>query len=192
MGFTPLEGLMMTTRPGDLDAGVVTYLLRETGMSVEEVDRVLNEQSGLLGVSGVSGDVSVLLEEEARGNAEAHTAIGMFCYRASKYIGAYFAVLGNVQAVVFGGGIGEHQPEIRRRICEPLESLGLVVDRARNAALDGVEGRFSAEGSSVEAWVIPSDEERIIARDTYHAVRTGKTGSPGDTDGIRRLREEIR
>jgi len=174
MGFTPLEGLMMATRPGDLDPGAVSYLLREAGTSIEDVDSMLSQKSGLLGVSGVSEDIAVVLDEESRGNARAHHAIEMFCYRVRKYIGAYFAVLGKVEAVVFGGGIGE-QPEVRRRICEPLECLGIRVDRGRNVSLDGQEGRLSADGSTVDAWVIPSDEERIIVRDAYLVLR-GRQG----------------
>jgi acetate kinase len=167
MGFTPLEGLMMGTRPGDVDPGALAYLLREAGMSPGDLDRILNRESGLLGVSGSSADMAVLLGKEAEGDQRAHEAIEMFCYRGRKYIGAYLAVLGEAQSVVFGGGIGEHSPEIRRRICEPLEPLGLQIDGARNAALVGSEGRFSRDGSPISAWVIPSDEERIIARDTF-------------------------
>jgi len=175
MGFTPLEGLMMGTRAGDLDPGAVAYVLRETGTNLAELEHILNEASGLLGVSGTSADMAVLLEQEAAGHARAHAAIEMFCYRARKYIGAYFAVLGRVQAVVFGGGIGERAPEVRRRICEPLQPLGVEVDGALNTAFDGGEGRFSREGSPVGAWVIPSDEERMIARDTFDVLSRSST-----------------
>ena len=167
MGFTPLEGLMMGTRSGDVDPGALSYLLREAGVSLEDLDRMLNKESGLLGVSGSSADMSVLLQEEAEGHPRAHDAIELFCYRVRKDIGAYFAVLGHVQSVVFGGGIGERSPEIRRRICEPLELLGLRLDAELNAATTGGEGRLSRDGSPISVWVIPSDEERIIARDTF-------------------------
>ena len=167
MGFTPLEGLVMGTRPGDVDPGALSYLLREAGVSVGELDDILNHRSGLLGISGSSGDMAALLAEEAQGHPRAHDAIEMFCYRARKYIGAYVAVLGRVDAVVFGGGIGERSPEIRRRICEPLEPLGIRIDGERNTAMIGAEGRISANDSRIAAWVIPSDEERIIARDTF-------------------------
>ncbi len=167
MGFTPLEGLMMGTRPGDVDPGVLSYLLRETGLSLEDLDRMLNRESGLLGVSGSSADMSVLLQEEADGHPRAHDAIELFCYRVRKYIGAYFAVLGDVQAVVFGGGIGERSPDIRRRICAPLAPLGLQLDAELNAATTGSEGQLSHGGSPTSVWTIPSDEERIIARDTF-------------------------
>ena len=170
MGFTPLEGLMMGTRPGDVDPGALFYLLREAGVSTDDLDQILNHESGLRGISGSSGDMATLLEEETEGHPRAHDAIEMFCYRVRKYIGAYIAVLGHVQAVVFGGGIGERSPEIRRRICEPLEPLGLRLDSALNAALTGAEGRFSSEASPIASWVIPSDEERIIARDTFDVL----------------------
>jgi acetate kinase len=167
MGFTPLEGLVMGTRPGDVDPSVVTYLQREQGMSSDDVDQLLNHSSGLLGISGSSADMATLLHEEAQGHPRAQDAIEMFCYRVRKYIGAYLAVLGEVQAVLFGGGIGERAPEIRRRICEPLAPIGLRIDAARNAALVGGEGKFTSDSSQIAAYVIPSDEERIIARDTF-------------------------
>ena len=146
MGFTPLEGLVMGTRSGDIDPAVVLYLQRARGMSPDEIDAMLNRRSGLLGVSGTSSDMAVLLDAEARGDQAARGAIDMFCYRVRKYIGAYIAVLGSVQAVVFGGGIGEHAPEIRSRICEPLAPLGVAIDEKRNAALTADEGRFSTDG----------------------------------------------
>jgi acetate kinase len=179
MGFTPLEGLVMGTRPGDVDPSIVTYLQREQVMSPEDIDQMLNHSSGLLGMSGSSADMAALLDEEAQGYPRAHDAIELFCYRARKYIGAYLAVLGQVRAVVFGGGIGERAPEIRRRICEPLAPLGLQIDTARNAALVGAEGKFSSDSSKIAAYVIPSDEERIIARDTFDLVsRTERPTSP--------------
>jgi acetate kinase len=167
MGFTPLEGLVMGTRPGDVDPSIVTYLQREQVMSPGDIDQMLNHSSGLLGMSGSSADMAALLDEEAQGYPRAHDAIELFCYRVRKYIGAYLAVLGQVQAVVFGGGIGERAPEIRRRICEPLRLIGLRIDAARNAALGGGEGKFSSDSSPIAAYVIPSDEQRIIARDTF-------------------------
>jgi acetate kinase len=170
MGFTPLEGLVMGTRSGDVDPSVVTYLQRAQGMSADDVDQMLNHSSGLLGIAGSTGDMAALLAEEAQGHPRAHDAIEMFCYRVRKYIGAYQAVLGNVQAVVFGGGIGERAPEIRRRICEPLAPLGVRLDAARNAALIGGEGTFTRDSSPIAAYVIPSDEERIIARDTFDVI----------------------
>jgi acetate kinase len=170
MGFTPLEGLIMGTRPGDVDAGALSFLVREEQLSPDELDNILNQRSGLLGISGSSSDMATLLAEEDGGDPRAHVAIEMFCYRVRKYIGAYVAVLGRVDAIVFGGGIGERSPEIRRRICEPLEPLGVRIDTGGNAALTGMEGRFSGDGSPIATWVIASDEERIIARDTYDVL----------------------
>jgi acetate kinase len=167
MGFTPVEGLVMGTRPGDVDPSIATYLQREQGMTSDDIDEMLNHGSGLLGISGISADMAALLQQEAQGNERAHDAIEMFCYRVRKYIGAYLAVLGHVQAVVFGGGIGARAPEVRRRICEPLSPIGLHVDLARNVALVGAEGKFSSNSSQIAAYVIPTDEERIIARDTF-------------------------
>jgi len=190
MGFTPLEGLMMGTRSGDVDAAVVTYLVREHGMAAEEVDAMLNHRSGLLGVSGSSGDMAELLGAEARGDARARAAVELFCYRVRKQIGAYMAALGTTQAVVSGGGIGERSPEVRRRILAPLGALRLRLDETRNAAVVGAEGRISADGSAVAAWVIPSDEERVIARDAYEALAAqrgqGIRGDRGQRTGDRR------
>ncbi len=175
MGFTPLEGLMMSTRSGQIDAAVVPYLQRVAGMSADEVDALLNERSGLLGVSGGSGDMSELLRREAGGDGRAHLAIEMFCYRVRGYIGAYLAAVPAAEAVVFGGGIGEHAPEVRLRICEPLERFGLRIDRAANARLAGGEGRFEAAGSAMSAWVVPPDEAGIIARETRRALEGRRT-----------------
>jgi acetate kinase len=170
MGFTPTEGLVMSTRSGDVDPSVITYLQRAESMSADDIDNILNHTSGLLGVSGKSADMQTLLEQEARGHAQSHAAVEMFCYRVRKYIGAYLAVLGGAQAVVFGGGIGERSPEIRLRICGPLEPLGLRLDREANASHVGVVGRFSSDGSAIAAYVIPADEARVIARDTFELI----------------------
>ena len=174
MGFTPLEGLVMGTRPGDIDAGAITYLLREAAWSADDIEQLLNREAGLLGVSGSSADMATLLEEEAQGRPHANEAIEMFCYRARKYIGAYLAVLGRADAILFGGGIGERSPEVRRRICEPLEPLGLHIDHGRNAALTESEGPFHSAGSPIAAWVVPTDEERVIARDTFDCLTGGR------------------
>jgi acetate kinase len=176
MGFTPTEGLLMGTRSGDVDPSVITYLQRAEGMSADDIDNMLNHGSGLLGVSGTSADMQTLLEQEARGHARAHAAVEMFCYRVRKYVGAYLAVLGSAQAVVFGGGIGERSPEIRLRICEPLAPLGLRVDREANASHVGAAGRFSSDDSAVAAYVIPADEARVIARDTLERVSASPAG----------------
>jgi len=164
MGFTPLEGLVMGTRSGDIDPSVIGYLARAESVPVAEIERWLNERSGLLGVSGRSADMRDLLASEAS-DARAALAIDLFCYRARKYVGAYLAALGGAQAVIFTGGIGEHNPRVRGRICEDMAWCGLVLDDRRNDATMGTEGRISADGARVHAFVIPTDEERVIARD---------------------------
>ena len=133
---------------------------------------MLNKQSGLLGISGLTPDMRELLAEEAANNdRRARLAIDVFCHRARKYVGAYLATMNGADALLFSGGIGENSPEIRARICADLSWLGIAVDAARNTALtDGKEGRFDADGSRVELWVVPTDEELLIARDTWRVV----------------------
>jgi acetate kinase len=172
MGFTPLEGLLMGTRSGDLDPSVLEYLCEKEGISLQEVNAILNRQSGLLGVSGLTGDMRDLLAEEAEhGDRRARLAINLFCHRVRKYVGAYLAVMGGAEALVFTGGIGENAPEVRARVCANLQWLGLELDSDRNAALTGGRtGPFSREGSRLAAWVVPTDEELLIARDTVRVV----------------------
>jgi acetate kinase len=171
MGFTPLEGLMMGTRCGDVDPSVVSYLSRVERVDVQEVEHWLNTQSGLLGVSGRSRDMRELLAAEREGDTSAALAIDMFCYRVRKYIGAYLAVLGGAEAVLFGGGIGENAPAIRARICAGMEWCGLILDQDRNDMAVGIEKRISADDAKVQAYVIPVDESLIIARDTVSCLR---------------------
>jgi acetate kinase len=173
MGFTPLEGLLMGTRAGDVDPSVLEYLCEKEGISLQEVTAILNRQSGLLGVSGLTADMRDLLAEEAEHeDRRARLAIDLFCRRVRKYIGAYLAVMGGAEAVVFSGGIGENSPEVRARICDGLEWLGLELEPDRNAAMaSGRAGPISREGSRLAAWVIPTDEELMIARDTVRVVK---------------------
>lgn len=174
MGFTPLEGLVMGTRSGDLDPAILDFMSAKEGLSSREVDSLLNKQSGLLGVSGLTADMRELLaEEEESQDRRVKLAIDLFCYRVKKYLGAYLAAVNGVDAIVFAGGIGENAPGIRSRICADLDWLGIRVDEGKNAALRGAEGRFDAAGARVELWVIPTDEELLIARDTWRVV-TGK------------------
>ncbi len=161
MGFTPLEGLVMASRPGDLDPGLVIYLQRHGGMNVDEIDRLLNSESGLLGISGESDDMRELLASESPG---AQLAVDIYCYRVRKYIGAYLAVLGGLDGIVFGGGVGENSPAVRERILCGLSWLGLTLDRERNLALAGGDGIISASGSEVEARVVSVDENLEMAR----------------------------
>jgi acetate kinase len=180
MGFTPLEGLMMGTRSGDLDPALPAFLAEKEGIDDAAVERLLNTQSGLLGVSGRSADIRPLLQAEAAGDERAALAIEMFCYRARKGIGAYLAALGGADAVVFGGGIGEHAAPIRACICAGLEWCGLRLDPARNTAAIGVEGRISADGAALAAYVIPVDEERLILRDTLACLSGRQAGMRTD------------
>ena len=165
MGLTPLEGLVMGTRAGDLDPAIVGVLARAERVGVDEVERWLNDDSGLKGLSGGVSDMRDLLARE-REDPRARLAVDVFCYRARKYVGAYLAALGGAHAVVFTGGIGEHAPEVRARICAGMEWCGIVVDRERNAAAVGVEARVSPDDARVHVWVVPTDEAIVIARDT--------------------------
>lgn len=164
MGFTPVEGLLMGTRSGDLDPSIIQFLCETEGLPLTEVDTMLNKRSGLLGISGLTGDMRELLEEE-RENADrrARLAIDIFCLRVRQYIGAYLAEMGGAEAIVFTGGIGENAATIRQRICAGLEWHGLEVDPAQNEAGATV---ISTPGSRLKALVIPTNEELLIARDT--------------------------
>ncbi|HEV2763025.1 MAG TPA: acetate kinase, partial [Pyrinomonadaceae bacterium] len=172
MGLTPLEGLVMGTRSGDLDAAIVDFVTAKEGLSVQEVESLLNKQSGLLGISGLTNDMRELLDEtHESGDRRARLAVEIFCYRARKYVGAYLAAMGGADAVVFTGGIGENSPEVRARICDRLGWLGLELDHGRNAAYTGGrEGLITRDGSRLAAYVIPTDEELLIARDTVRCV----------------------
>jgi len=172
MGFTPLEGLVMGTRSGDLDAGVILHLARQ-GYGWKTLEDGLNHRSGLLGLSGVSDDVRDLLAREAQGHAGARLALDAFCMRIRKYVGAYAAVLGGLDAIAFGGGIGENSAEIRERVLRPLAWLGVALDQTANARCTGTEARISAEGSRVKVYVVPVDEEPIIARAMLDVLAAG-------------------
>jgi len=173
MGFTPLEGLMMGTRSGDMDPSVVFHLHREKGMSLEEIERVLNRESGLLGVSGISSDFRELEDAANKGDPRAVLTVHAFCYRIRKYIGAYLAALGGLDALVFTGGIGEGSAWVRSLACQGLGYMGIEVDDVLNrAALPRADGavEVSGEDSVVKVLMIPTDEERMIARETVRAL----------------------
>ena len=173
MGLTPLEGLVMGTRSGDIDPAIIDFIGVKEGLSSGEVETVLNKQSGLLGISGLTNDMRELLAEEKENNdRRAHLAIEVFCYRVRKYIGAFLAATGGADAVIFTGGIGENSAEVRSRICDGLEWMGLKLDEVENArGANGFEGKISTSDSRLAAYVIPTDEELLIARDTVRCVK---------------------
>jgi len=170
MGFTPLEGLMMGTRSGDLDPALVSYLARKENVDAAEVESWLNNRSGLLGVSGLSSDMRELAAAYNE-NPRARLAVDLFCYRARKYIGAYLAALSGAETVIFSGGIGENSALVRRLICGGMEWLGLRLDVAANEAVIGREARISTTDSRLEIYVIHTDEEAIIARETARVIQ---------------------
>ena len=175
MGFTPASGLVMSTRTGDVDPGVMSYLAETEGMSPRQFDAMVNHGSGLLGISETSSDMRDLLAKEAD-DERAAEAVALFCYQAKKWVGAYVAVLGGLDTLVFSGGIGEHSAPIRARICEGLGVFGIQLDSARNTANAPV---ISADGSQVTVRVIATDEEVMIARSVcrmlgFHAQQHGR------------------
>lgn len=165
MGFTPLEGLIMGTRCGDLDPAIIFYLARETGLSSGEIEAILNKESGLKGICGVN-DMRTIGEMAAAGNAEAQLAISMYCYRIKKYIGAYLAVLGKLDGLIFTGGIGENADFIRAGCCENLAHLGLEMDNGKNIGRQEGCSALESETSQVKILVIPTNEELEIAEQT--------------------------
>ncbi len=178
MGFSPLEGLVMATRSGDVDPGILTYLERTAGFTAELLERLLNMESGLLGLSGISGDMRVLLSS---GSADAELAVELYCYRVRKYIGAYLAVLGGADVIVFGGGVGEHAPIVRERILSGMEWCGIVLDRERNNAAQSATAagmRISGSSSPIEIWVMAVDENAVLAREAAMVLRGLVSSSP--------------
>jgi len=173
MGFTPLEGLVMGTRAGDIDASILEFLYHKEGLSFGDLDRMLNKNSGLLGISGLTHDMRELLEEEAENqDRRATLAIDIFCKRVRKYIAAFYVEMGGkVDALVFTGGIGENSAAVRSRICGLLDSLGLELRSERNEEMiEGKAGIISTDDSRLKAYVFPTDEELLIARDTLRVV----------------------
>ena len=172
MGFTPLEGLVMGTRSGDLDASIVDLIATKEGLTSREVETLLNKQSGLLGISGLTDDMRELIAEaHEHDDRRARLAIEIFCYRARKYIGSYLAAMNGAEAIVFTGGIGENSAEIRAKICGELNWLGVEVDAELNSNNGAnTNGQISADNSRVSVYVIPTNEELLIARDTVRVV----------------------
>ncbi|HEX6796852.1 MAG TPA: acetate kinase [Ktedonobacterales bacterium] len=172
MGFTPMEGLMMGTRSGSVDPGILTYLLRERGASGDSLDRTLNHESGLKGISGVSGDMRSVLAARDKGNPRAVLAFDMFVHRLRFSIGAMLAVLGGLDALVFTGGIGEHSPEVRAGACEAFGFVGIRLDAARNAQSPH-DANVAADDSSVPVLVIQTQEDWMVARECWRVLRRG-------------------
>jgi acetate kinase len=169
MGFTPLEGLVMGSRSGDLDPSLVAYLAEKEDLDFGAVEELLNKRSGLLGLSGISSDMRELTAAYGA-DARARLAIDAFCYRARKYVGAYFAALDGAAAIVFSGGIGEHSVLVRQKICATMDWCGLSLDERANAGVAGLDTRISEEQSTVQAFVVHTNEELIIARETARLI----------------------
>jgi acetate kinase len=169
MGFTPLEGLLMGTRSGDMDPSVILYIMAKEELGLSEAGALLNKHSGLLGISGVSSDMRDVLNESREGNKQASYAVEVFCYRIKKYIGAYIAALGGIDAIVFTGGIGENSSEVRAESLSGLAYLGITVDEGLNTSSEK-EKRINTDGGAVGVFVIPTNEELMIALDTMTIV----------------------
>ena len=165
MGMTPLEGLVMGTRCGDIDPAIVTFLINKKNMTGEEVDNLMNKKSGVLGISGVSNDFRDIEKEAGKGNTRAQLALDKYAYTVRKYIGSYAAAMGGLDYLVFTAGLGENSPPARKQVCEGLEFLGIEIDDEKNNTR-GKEAEISKDGSKVKVFVIPTNEEVMIARDT--------------------------
>lgn len=172
MGFTPLEGVVMGTRSGDIDPAIVIYMLQNLGMSVDKVYDILNKKSGMLGLSQLSSDMRDIEDAALAGNEMAQLALDIYVYRIAKYIGAYAAAMNGVDAIVFTAGVGENSPYVREKVCEYLGFLGIKVDRNLNQA-KGAERIISTPDSKVAVLIVPTDEEMVIARDTKQIVESG-------------------
>jgi acetate kinase len=170
MGLTPTEGLVMGTRSGDLDPAILVYLARRLDAPASDIDRIINKESGLLGVSGLSSDMRDIEEAAAKGHARAALALEVFCYRIRKYIGAYAAAMGGLDAIVFTAGIGENSPVVRERACRHLGFLGVELDEAKNASERGRAVDLAKASSRVRVLLVPTNEERMIARETMRVI----------------------
>ena len=173
MGLTPLAGVPMGTRSGDLDAAVVQFIMNKYGMSADECLNMLNKKSGVLALSGVSSDFRDIETEAEKGNEDCQLALDKFAYEVRKYIGSYSAALGGLDCLVFTAGVGENSGSMRARICEGLEYLGVKIDPEKNA-IRGKEAIISTDDSKVTVWVIPTNEELMIAQDTAELVKAAK------------------
>ena len=175
MGLTPVEGLMMGTRVGDLDAGALLYIMHQTELNLSEANNLINKQSGVLGISGISSDMRDI-EDAAfdRGDERAQLSLDMYYYKIKKYIGSYAAAMGGVDAVVFAGGVGENSDDLREKVCTGFEFLGLNFAQEKNKGLRGKEAVLTTDDSKVKVVVVPTDEELVIAEDTFKIVKEAK------------------
>ena len=171
MGLTPLEGLIMGTRSGDIDAGVVQYIANKEGKDVNEVLNILNKKSGLLGLSGISSDFRDVTKASKEGNNQAEIALEAFAYRVAKYVGSYAAAMNGVDAIAFTAGVGENDAPMRQRICKYFGYLGITIDADANDKFRGTEGVISTADSKVKVMVIPTNEELKIAQETLELVQ---------------------
>ena len=172
MGFTPLEGLAMGTRCGDVDTAAVLFLMEKENFTTAQMDNLLNKQSGLLGISGISNDLREVQKWVVKGDPRAKLALEVFAYRIKKYIGAYSAVLGGLDVLIFSAGIGENEVNIRDKICQRLEFLGVYLDKKKNRARSKASRFISTESSPAKILVIPTNEEEMIAEETWHVVNS--------------------
>lgn len=170
MGLTPVEGLIMGTRAGDLDLGVLTYIMRKEEIGISTANTLINKHSGMLGITGVSSDMREIEEASAEGNKRATLGLEMYHYRVKKYIGAYSAAMGGIDILIFTGGIGENADHGRKEICKEMEFLGIELDEKKNNGLRGKEAVISSDKSRVKVMVIPTNEEMVIAEDTFEIV----------------------
>ena len=171
MGLTPLEGLMMGTRSGDIDGGAITFLEKKLGLDADGMSNLLNKKSGVLGITGISSDMREIDDAIAAGNELAKLALDMYNYRIKKYVGAYAAAMGGCDIIVFTAGVGENQSEMREAVCENMEYMGVKIDKEKNKGIRGVEAVISAPDSKVTVCVIPTDEELMIATDTMNLLK---------------------
>ena len=170
MGLTPTEGLMMGTRVGDVDPGVITFLMEKHNLNAKEVQTLINKESGVLGVSGISNDMREIEAADNAGDPRAHLALEIYEQRIIKYVGAYAAEMGGLDVIVFTGGVGENQTGVRKNVCAPLGFMGVELNEELNAKTRGTETLISTPASKVAVVVIPTDEELMIARDTREIV----------------------
>ncbi|MBI5266394.1 MAG: acetate kinase [candidate division Zixibacteria bacterium] len=180
MGFTPLEGLLMGTRSGDMDPAIILHIMAREELSLHEANTLLNKHSGLMGISGVSSDMREIIEAANSGNSMAQLALDVYCYRIRKYIGSYTAVMNGLDALVFTAGVGENSAEVRRLSCQHLDFLGIELDENKNQTARGRDTVISSAGSKVSVLCVSTNEELVIARDTERVIKS-MTGSPSKT-----------